>query len=210
MALKLFYAPGACSLASHIALEEAGLAFEVERLDLMAGQQRDPAYLALNPKGRVPFLATDHGGLSESVAILDCIAALAPEKTLLPEEPWTRAQAMSLLTWLSGTVHGTGFASVFRPARFADDPDAHPAIKAKGLAEVETYLDQMNARIDGREYVFDHFTVVDPYFLILRRWGIRVGLDPARWPALTAHAERVAARPAAARAIAREGINLHS
>jgi glutathione S-transferase len=210
MALKLYYAPGACSLAAHIALEEAGLSFEVERLDLMAGQQRDPAYLALNPKGRVPFLVTDHGGLSESVAILGYIAALAPEKALLPADAWARAQAMSLLAWLSGTVHGTGFATVFRPGRFADDADAHPAIKAKGLAEVETYLDQMNARIEGRVYAFDHFTVVDPYFLILRRWGIRVGLNPARWPALTTHAERVAARPGAARAIAREGINLHS
>lgn len=206
--MKLFYAPGSCSLAAHIVLEEIGRPFEAVRLDLAAGDQRQPEYLALNPKGRVPFLATAAGGLSESVAILSYLADSAPDRHLLPADPWARAQAMSLLVWLSGTVHGSSFASIFRPARFSDDEAAFPALKAKGLSEVAVHLATMDSRLASRDFAFDHFTIVDPYFLILRRWAIRVGIDVSAHTALAAHAERLAARPAVQRALAREGIRI--
>jgi glutathione S-transferase len=206
--VKLFYAPGACSLAAHIVLEEIGRPFEAVGLDLMAGDQRKADYLALNPKGRVPLLVTEAGALTESVAILGFLADSAPQQHLLPTDPWARAQALSLLAWLSGTVHGIAFASIFRPARFSDDETAFPAVKAKGLSEVNAHLATMNARLSERDYAFDHFTIADPYFLILRRWAIRVGVDVVAHTALTAHAERLAARPAVQRALAREGIRI--
>ena len=206
--MKLFYAPGACSLAAHIVLEEIGRPFEAVRLDLAAGDQRKSDYLALNPKGRVPLLSTEAGALTESVAILSYLADSAPEQRLLPADPWARAQALSLLVWQSGTVHGTGFASIFRPARFSDDEAAFPALKAKGLSEVNAHLATMNTRLARRDFAFDHFTIADPYFLILRRWAIRVGIDVAGHTALAAHAERLAARPAVQRALAREGIRI--
>jgi glutathione S-transferase len=206
--VKLFYAPGACSLAAHMVLEEIGRPFEAVRLDLMAGDQRQPDYLALNPKGRVPLLVTEAGALTESVAILSFLADSAPEKQLLPAATWARAQALSLLVWQSGTVHGTGFAAIFRPARFSDDESAFPALKAKGVSEAQAHLATMNARLSRRDFAFDHFTIADPYFLILRRWAIRVGIDVAAHTALAAHAERLAARPAVQRVLAREGIRI--
>jgi glutathione S-transferase len=206
--MKLFYSPGACSLAAHVALEELGAPYEAVLVNVAQGDQRKPEFLALNPKGRVPFLVTEQGGLSESVAILTYLADRRPDLGLLPADPWSRAQALSFVTWCAGTVHGTAFAGVFRSARFADDETAHPAIKEKGTSDVRAHLATINERVTGRDYVMDHFTIADLYPMIFRRWAARVGLDMGAYPALLAHAERIASRPAAARAIAQEGIRL--
>lgn len=95
--LKLFYSPGACSLASHVALEEAGAAFETQRVDLREGAQRGPDYLALNPKGKVPALATDKGVLTENPAILGYVARSFPEAGLAPDDSfaWSEVQAFN-------------------------------------------------------------------------------------------------------------------
>lgn len=206
--MKLFCAPGACSLAAHIVLQELGDPFEIALLNLANGDQRKPDYLALNPKGRVPYLVTALGGLTESAAILTYLADLKPELHLLPQQPWQRAQALSFLAWCTGTVHGQAFASVFRSARFSDDEATFPAIRAKGMSDLRTHLGQIDGRVAGREWLMDHFTIADLYPLIFRRWAVRVGIDVAAYPALVAHANRVAARPAAARAIAAEGIQI--
>jgi len=207
--MKLFYAPGACSLAPHILLEEIGAPFEAVRLDLAAGDQRAPDYLALNPRGRVPLLATAQGALRENLAICVYLAEQAPDRGLLPGDSWAKAQVLAAFAWLSGTVHGHAFASVFRAPRFADDPAAREAVTAKGRVEALAHLTEMDAMLQGRTwFAGDAFTIVDPMFLILRRWGIRIGLDVTPFAALAAHAERLAARPGAARAIAREGIRI--
>lgn len=206
MTMKLFYAPGACSLAAHIVLEEVGRPFEAVRLDLAAGDQRKADYLALNPRGRVPLLITDQGSLRESVAILTYLAGLDPSKALLPADPWQRAQALSTLVWQSATVHGQAFASIFRAARFTDDAAAQATVTAKGRADAMLHLADMDAMLAGKEWFAGSFSIADPYFMILRRWAIRVGMDVTPFTALTAHAERLAARPSAQRAMEREGI----
>lgn len=206
--LKLFYAPGVCSLASHIVLEEIGAAFEAIPLDLAAGDQRKPAYLALNPKGRVPTLVTQQGVLTENLAILWYLLNLSPQTALAPTDPWERAQALSFVAWCSGTVHGVAFASVFRQARFSSDESTHAAIRATGLESVKAHLNDIEARLDGRDYIMTSYSVADLYPVIFRRWAARVGIDMSAYPRLVALSERVAARPAAARAIAREGIRL--
>ncbi len=206
--MKLFLAPGACSLAAHIVLEELGEPYQAVTLNLMNGDQRTSEYLAMNPKGRVPYLVTDQGGLSESVAILTFLADKRPDLALLPQDPWGRASALSFLAWCAGTVHGAAFASVFRPGRFADEEAVHPAIRAKGLNEVHAHLAAIDARLSGRDWIMDHFTIADLYPMIFRRWAARVGVDMSAYPNLVAHAERVAARSAAARAITQEGIRL--
>ena len=206
--MKLFYSPGACSLAAHVVLEELGEPFEAVLVNVAAGDQRKPEYLALNPKGRVPFLLTEQGGLSESVAILTYLVDMRPDVALLPQDPWARAQALSFLAWCAGTVHGTAFAGVFRPARFSDDEGTHPAIRAKGLSEVHAHLAAIEARLSGRDWIMEHYSIADLYPMIFRRWAARVGVDMSAYPNLVAHAERVAARPPAARAIAHEGIRL--
>lgn len=207
--LVLYYAPGACSLVAHCALEEAGLTFETRRLDLMAGDQRTPEYLALNPKGRVPALVTPNGLLTESPAILSYIADLNPEAGVLPAAGFARAQALSHLCYFSSTVHGMGFAGAFRPARFTSDEAAFAGVKAKSLDDIAgRYLPELEGLVSGRAWVMDHFTAVDVYLVVFRRWSIRLGLSVDHLPALAAHAARVAARPACAAVIAREGVRL--
>ena len=92
---KLYYAPGTCALASHIALEEAGASYTAERLDFKNNQQTSPQYLAINPKGRVPALVTDRGTLTETPAILAFIAQSFPQARLVPDDPFAFAQAQS-------------------------------------------------------------------------------------------------------------------
>lgn len=206
--MKLYYAPGTCSLAAHIVLEELGVAFEPIRLDLANGDQRAPDYLAINPKGRVPALVTDQGVLTESPAILTFLADSARDAELWPSGAWGRAQALSFVTWCSGTVHGVSFAGLFRPARFATDEGAQAEIKVTARQSLEAQLGEIEARVAGRDWVFERFSIADLYPLIFRRWAARIGVDMSAYPGMVAHASRVAARPAAARAIAREGIQL--
>jgi len=102
---KLYYAPGTCALASHIALEEAGADYSATRLDFKANQQQSPDYLGINPKGRVPALVTDRGILTENPAILAYVAQSAPDKKLMPEDAFAFAQAQSFNSYLCSTVH---------------------------------------------------------------------------------------------------------
>ena len=102
---KLYYAPGTCALASHIALEEAGASYTAERLDFKNNQQTSPQYLAINPKGRVPALVTDRGTLTETPAILAFIAQSFPQAKLVPDDPFAFAQAQAFNSYLCSTVH---------------------------------------------------------------------------------------------------------
>ena len=97
---KLYYAPGTCARASHIALEEAGASYTAERLDFKNSQQTTPQYLAINPKGRVPALVTDRGTLTETPAILAYIAQSFPQAGLVPDDPFAFAQAQSFNSYL--------------------------------------------------------------------------------------------------------------
>jgi len=123
MTTKLYYAPGACSLASHIALEESGLAYETERLILANGDQRKPEYLKLNPRGRVPTLVVDDNILTENVGILTYLGGGHPKAGLWPKKTWDQAKLVSSMAWLSNTVHTT-FGHLFRAGRYADDAAA--------------------------------------------------------------------------------------
>ncbi|MGE0829684.1 MAG: glutathione S-transferase family protein [Hyphomonadaceae bacterium] len=205
--LRLFYAPGACSLASHIALEETGLEFEPVRMDLTTGVQLKPDYLKLNPLGRVPVLVTDRGPLTENPVILSYIAGLKPELGLLPADAFERACVQARMAWLSSHLH-VSVAHVWRPRRFTDDQAADAGMKAKSLEIVSKGLGELDELVRGKEWAAGQFSVLDPYLLVFRRWGARLELPMEKYPALLAHADRVAARPAAARVIAREGIRI--
>jgi glutathione S-transferase len=205
--LKLFYAPGACSLASHIVLEETGANFEAIRLDLSGGEQARDAYLAINPHGRVPALATDQGVLTESPAILAYLADAHPALELLPRDPFERAQAGARMSWLASHLH-IAVAHVWRPRRYTDDPGADEGMKAKALTAIAAGFALIEDSLKGRDWFGARYSVVDPYLLVFRRWGARLGLDMSAYPAFVAHGDRVAARPAAQRALAREGIRI--
>lgn len=211
MTTTLYYAPGACSLASHIALEETGARFEGVRLDLMAGDQRAPEYLAINERGRVPALAQDGWVLTENVAILRHVARTHPGAELWPEEPRQQAMADEWLAWLS-TNHHIAYAHVRRPERYSPEEEAHPAIRAKGADTSGDLFTMTEVRLSSGGWAIpERYSVVDPYLLLFWTWGRGPALKfdmAGRFPHWTAHARAMAARPAVRAVFAREGLEL--
>jgi glutathione S-transferase len=207
--MKLFYAPGACSLAPHIMLEELGLPSEAVRLDLTEGDQHRDEFLAVNPKARVPALVTDQGVLTECPAILTYLGELQPSRGFMPPGAFGRAKALEMMAWLSSHVH-IAFAHYWRGARFSREETAFDGMRSKAVEDIGEAFRDLDRALNGRAYIFDRFTVVDPYVLVFRRWGARIGLDMAIYPNVVGHGARVAERPAAARAIARESIRIDS
>jgi glutathione S-transferase len=207
--LKLFYAPNACSLAPHIALTEAGADFEAVRLDLRAGDQRKPDYLAINPKGRVPALVTPRGTLTECVVILGWVAQTYPDAHLKPDGDFfafSEMQAFNL--YLAATVH-IAFAHLFRPERWADSDAAKAEMKAKVPSVLTQVFKLIEDRLsDGRPWVCgDQYTVADPYLYLFARWLERDGAGgSSAMPLTRAHRTRMQARPAVQKVLAVEGI----
>jgi glutathione S-transferase len=206
--LKLFYAPNACSLASHIALTEAGADFEAIRLDLKAGEQRKPDYLLINPKGRVPSISTDKGNLTENPAILNWIAETYSQAHLKPDDFFANCQMQAFNLYLCSTIHVT-FAHLFRTERWADSADAVAEIRNKvpsSLASVWAVIEELLR--DGRPWVCgEQFTVADPYLYVFARWLERDGVGgSAKMPLTRAHRARMQERPAVKKVLAEEDI----
>ena len=208
MAYTLFYSPGACSLAPHILLEETGQVFDLKLVSSSTGATRRPEHLRINPKGRVPVLADGDWVLTEAPAILLHIALGHPE--FLPTEPDGLPRAIEWLNYLSGTVHSVSVRSIWRTENFSDDPAARETIVAKGRETLRANFAFIENRMDGRDYaVADAYSFVDPFLLVIFRWGNRMGVDMAgTYPAWTRHARALEARPAVQRTIAKEGISL--
>ena len=138
--LKLYYAPGTCALATHIALEEAGAPYEALPVDFGAQQQHSPEYLAVNPKGRVPALVTEDGTLTETPALLCFVAQRFPEAALAPlDDPFALARLQEFNSYLCSTVH-VAHAHGRRGARWADDTGAIEAMKRKVASNVAQCL----------------------------------------------------------------------
>src|SRR5262252_6278757 len=150
--LTLYSAPGACSMAAHIVLEESGEKYQPQRVDLAGGEQRSEAYLKINPQGRVPALKLDGGEpLAENTAILPY---LGKRFGLWPNDPLAEARALSLIGFFAASVH-PAHAHVGRPERYAADAATFPAIKAKGLETFHAYLKQIDGMLAGRDWFLD-------------------------------------------------------
>jgi glutathione S-transferase len=210
--LKLFYSPGACSLAPHIALEETGAPFEPLRVLLANGEQRRPEYLAINPKGRVPALADGDFVVTENPAVLAYIARRFPESGLWPDTPEAEARCAEWLGWIASTVH-VAYAHVRRPERYAATEEAKADVVARGKETCREVWAQVDRRLadSGRWALGDRYSVADPYLLVFWTWarGPYLGFDMAReLPAWTAHARRMGERPAVRRVLEREGVEV--
>jgi glutathione S-transferase len=201
--LKLFYSPGSCALASHIALEEAGADYEAVRLDFAANQQRGADYLAINPKGRVPALATDRGTLSENPAILLYIAQTHPAARLAPlDDPFALARVQAFNMYLCATVH-VAHAHGRRGYRWADDPAAIAAMVRKVPQSVGECFDLIESEMFAGPWVMgEDYTICDPYLFTAAQWLEPDHIDPSRVPKVADHRRRMAERPAVARALA--------
>jgi glutathione S-transferase len=206
--MKLYYAPGACSFASHIALEEIGLPYDTVKLNLAEGDQRKPEYLALNPRGRVPTLVVNGHVLTENVGIMTYLAGGYPEAKLWPKDTWHQAMAVSAMAWISNTVH-PAYGHLLRPARYVDGDVHQEAVKAKGKENFGKHLEEIDTLLKGRKWAIgNHYTVVDGYLLVFYRWGNRAGLPVKSLANYTALVDRVLARPAVKKVMADEGITM--
>jgi glutathione S-transferase len=207
-ALALYYSPGACSLAAHIALREAGLRFELRRTAIAQGEHLRPEYLAVNPRGRIPTLVIRGTPVTELSAILGWIASRS--RGLMPPRGTLEVlQCAEWLAWFTSAVH-ISFALIWRGARFLDDADLHPLLRNKGLATLRQQLGEIEARLAAHDYlVADRYSVADCNALVFYRWASRVGFDVrSAFPAWTRHAERLLERPAVRAALQVEDIEI--
>jgi glutathione S-transferase len=203
--LTLYYAPGACSMASHIALEESGEKYEPRKVDLAGGEQRTEAYLKLNPLGRVPVLGLDDGTpLTENTAILPY---LGKRFDLWPKDAVGEAKALSLIGYFASSVH-PAHAHIGRPERYTADQSAYPGIKEMGLKTFETYLKQIDGMLAGREWFGDKYSVLDAYGFVFYTWGVRRDVPMGELKNYTAHKDRMLKRDAVARVVESEKVKV--
>ena len=182
-------------LAPHIALVEAGVEFR-------AAEQRTPAYHAINPKGRVPALETEHGILTETSAILGYIAARHPEAGLMPEDAFARAKVGEMHLFLAATVH-VAHAHRARGSRWADDSGAIEAMKAKMPEVMTDCADLIERHYLGDPWVLgDRFSSADIYLFTVARWFEGDGVGMAGFPKISGFLSRMKARPAVKEALA--------
>jgi glutathione S-transferase len=202
--LTLYYSPGACSMASHIALEETGAPYEAKLISTAKGEQRTPEYLAINPRGKVPALKVDNDVLTENVAILFYLAKRFSGANLLPYDLLEQARCLSTMAWLSNTVH-PGFTRVFRPERFAADSAAHDSVKQTGREAFWASLQEVDGLLTGKSWLAgDQYTVCDPYALVFYAWGKRIELPVGELKSYTAWKDRMLARKAVRTILERE------
>ena len=194
---RLYYAPGTCALASHIALEEAGASYTAERLDFKANQQQSPDYLKVNPKGRVPSLVTEKGILTETPAILAYIAQTFPKAKLAPlDDPYTFAQVQSFNNYLCATVHvahahkGRGYRWASDESSFADMKRTLPKSMASCVELIEKGM------LKGPWVMGEQYTVCDCYLYTISLWLEGDSVDLKSLPKVADHMKRMADRPA--------------
>lgn len=186
--MQLYYLPGACSLADHIALEWTGAPYAAVAMTPRA--LRAPEYLALNPGANVPLLRDGDLLLTENVAVLHYLAECFPEAGLLGDTPRARAETMRWLAFMNSDVHGA-FKSVFA-LKALDEGDPHAALRiSPAQRQVRACLERLDRQLAGRDWLTGTRSIADPYLFVMFRWavGADVGLDGLR--NLTAFARRM-------------------
>jgi glutathione S-transferase len=202
---RLYYSPGSCALASHIALEDAGAEYTALRVDFSKGEQRSPDYLAINPKGRVPSLVTEDGILTETPAILAYVAQRFPQAQLAPlDDPFAFARVQAFNSYLCSTVH-VAHAHRMRGTRWADAPAAIEEMKRKAPESVAAAFALIeNGMLEGPWVMGKRYTICDPYLFTLAEWLDADGVDLAKLPRVIDHRTRMYQRPSVRRAVAQE------
>lgn len=200
--MKLYYATGTCSLSPHIVLEELGISYDVERVDLRTKKTETGAdYNTVTEKSAVPLLVLDNGEeLSEGVAIVQYLADLKPEKNLAPENgSFERVRLQEMLNYIATELHKSHFP-LFRPECGAQAAEVY-------TAKIKKAYDFLSSKLENKQFLFgDTFTVADAYAFTVINWHKMVKIDLAPWPVLVAYQERVASRPAVQSVLQKEGL----
>lgn len=201
--MKLYFAPGACSLSPHIVLREANIPFTLERVDLAKKTtETGRNYREVNPKGRVPALELPEGGvLTEGAAIVQYLADTHPQANLLPP-PGTlaRARVQEALTFIASELH-KAFGPLFYPKSSEEAKATATKNVDRSFEELETILSDERPWVAG-----DAFSVADPYLFTVAGWAKFKGIELSQWPRVAALVARVAERPAVQEALRAEGL----
>ncbi len=200
--MKLYYTPGACSLAPHIAIREAGLPVDLVKVDLATKRLEDGGdYKAVNPKGYVPALGLDDGSLlAEAAAVLQYVADKAPTGRLRPERDTPAYyRYLEWLTFVSSEMH-KGFGPLF-------SPDTPAATRASTIAKLNERFALLDHHLAAHRYLNgDEFTAADSYLFTVTNWASMLKVDLAAYPNLITYRARVGARPAVQEAMSQEGL----
>jgi glutathione S-transferase len=201
----LYYGRATCALASHIALEDAGAEYVARRIDTANGEQQSRAYLAVNPKGRVPALVTARGVLTETPAILAFLAQSFPAARLAPlDDPFAFAQTQAFAAYLCSTVH-VAHAHGARGARWADDAASLADMKRKTTANMAACFELIEKTMfRGPWAIGADYSIIDPYLFTLAGWLKRDGVDIARFPRVAEHSARMGERESVKKVLAEE------
>jgi glutathione S-transferase len=210
MNFTLYYSSGACSLAPHIVLEEIGNPFELQLVSTSSGATRSLDYLKINPKGRVPVLVTNGTILTESPAILLYLALSNPDSHLLSNDPESIARSVEWLNWLSGTVHAVAIRQIWRAEDFTSDETRISEVVNNGKRNLVSAFAYIETRMADSIWALEHgYSIVDPYLLVIYRWGNRIGFNMRNtYPIWTAHSLRMLEREAVKRSLAAENISV--
>jgi len=200
--MKLYFAPGACSLSPHIVLREAGYNFELEQVNNQEKKTKSGKdYWGINAKGQVPVLELDNGErITEGPVVVQYLADQKPSSGLAPANgTMERVRVQEWLNFITSEIHKS-FGPIFRPTT----PDAFKEISKENLGKRFDWIDKQLA---GKQYLTgDKFTVADAYLFTVLRWTTRVNIDLAKWPNLKAYFDRVGARPKVQEAMKAEGL----
>jgi glutathione S-transferase len=203
--LTLYYGRGACSMAAHIVLEESRERYEPRAVDLAGGEQRGADYLKVNAQGRVPALRLDSGEvLTENTAILPY---LGKRFHLWPTDPLAEARALSTIGFFAASVH-PAHAHIGRPERYTADAAAFAGIREAGLKTFHGYLKEIDARLAGRTWLGEAYSVLDPYAFVFYVWGIRRELPVDALAHYTAFKDRMLERAAVQRVVEDEKVKV--
>ncbi len=199
--MKLYYAPGACSMAPHIVLREAGLKFELDKVDLAAKKtESGEDFLAVNPKGYVPALKLDDGTVMTEVSVIcQYIADLRPRRGLAPK-PKTpeRYKLMEWLNFISTEIH-KGLSDFY-------NPKLTPEWREAKLERLAKRLDYLDRALGANQHLMGEFSVADAYLFTVLNWTGRLQVDLSKWPNIQAFKARIAERPAVKKAMKAEGL----
>lgn len=203
MTTTLFISPGACAMASHVALLEAGIPHETRVVDLKKGEQRTPEFLAVNPAGSTPALKTDQGVITQNAAILAWAAQTTPEKALAPvDDAFAYARFNAFNGWLASSLHPALGKVLF------SRPPLEGAARDEAVEAALGKLDLAERNLVEGPWVFGTtWTLSDGYLMVFERWARQAGLlDAARFPKLNAHLDLVQTREAVKRMLSDEGL----
>jgi glutathione S-transferase len=203
---KLYFSPGAVSMATHIALEEVGIPYTLEPVLIREGQQLTPQYRRVNPLGRVPAVEVEPGVvLTETPALLGYLAELAPELGLLPPAGLERARANEWMSLLASVVH-VSFITFFRPQRYTSDEAAAAALKLDGKQRFFDMLRHVESRLPEQGFVLgERYSLCDAYLTPFFLWGRHFELSVDELPRYGRLVGAVLPRPAVRRALEQEG-----